>query len=186
VCADIVGGVEVARGREWRGARGADVRSWASGPSRVPPLFQQPPLNLLTFQTAPKMTTPIAVSALRSPPPTSRTSRAAAASLQVPISSTLQGGQFHPLLRSLQAERHLTKEMLMYPIFITDEPDAEVYEPCTRPAAVSHGSLSPAGSDQVSPGPKTMGPKQVIRVPCATRCQRSQVRDSLRRASPHD
>lgn len=45
---------------------------------------------------------------------------------QVPISSTLQGGYFHPLLRSLQAERHLTKDMLMYPIFITDEPDAEV------------------------------------------------------------
>lgn len=43
-----------------------------------------------------------------------------------PISSTLQGGYFHPLLRSLQAERHLTKDMLMYPIFITDEPDAEV------------------------------------------------------------
>ncbi|ORY55724.1 delta-aminolevulinic acid dehydratase [Leucosporidium creatinivorum] len=47
-------------------------------------------------------------------------------SLEVPISSTLQGGYFHPLLRSLQAERHLTKDMLMYPIFITDEPDAEV------------------------------------------------------------
>ncbi|KAM0789441.1 Aminolevulinate dehydratase [Microbotryomycetes sp. NB124-2] len=45
---------------------------------------------------------------------------------QVPIESTLQGGYFHPLLRSLQAERHLTKDMLMYPIFITDEPDAEV------------------------------------------------------------
>ena len=43
-----------------------------------------------------------------------------------PISSTLQGGYFNPLLRTLQAERHLTKDMLMYPIFITDEPDAEV------------------------------------------------------------
>ncbi|KAL8292285.1 hypothetical protein RQP46_001751 [Phenoliferia psychrophenolica] len=43
-----------------------------------------------------------------------------------PISSTLQGGYFHPLLRTLQAERSLTKDMLMYPIFITDEPDAEV------------------------------------------------------------
>ncbi|GAA5960466.1 hypothetical protein JCM3765_003643 [Sporobolomyces pararoseus] len=47
-------------------------------------------------------------------------------SVDVPISSTLQGGYFNPLLRNLQAERHLTKEMLMYPIFITDEPDAEV------------------------------------------------------------
>lgn len=45
------------------------------------------------------------------------------------ISSTLQGGYFHPLLRTLQAERKLTKEYLMYPIFITDEPDAEVSRP---------------------------------------------------------
>lgn len=43
-----------------------------------------------------------------------------------PISSILQGGYHHPLLRSLQAERSLTKDMLMYPIFITDDPDAEV------------------------------------------------------------
>ncbi|KAI5478346.1 porphobilinogen synthase [Pseudohyphozyma bogoriensis] len=43
-----------------------------------------------------------------------------------PISSHLQGGYFNPLLRSLQAERHLTKDMLCYPLFITDEPDAEV------------------------------------------------------------
>lgn len=42
------------------------------------------------------------------------------------ISSILQGGYHHPLLRSLQAERSLTKDMLMYPIFITDDPDAEV------------------------------------------------------------
>ncbi|CEQ41934.1 SPOSA6832_03694, partial [Sporobolomyces salmonicolor] len=51
---------------------------------------------------------------------------AAAQSIDVPISGTLQGGYFNPLLRSLQAERSLTKEMLMYPIFIIDEPDAEV------------------------------------------------------------
>lgn len=43
-----------------------------------------------------------------------------------PISSILQGGYHHPLLRALQAERSLTKDMLMYPIFITDDPDAEV------------------------------------------------------------
>lgn len=49
--------------------------------------------------------------------------------MQAPISSTLQGGYFHPLLRNLQAERSLTKDMLMYPIFITDEPDAEVSLP---------------------------------------------------------
>ncbi|GAA5876079.1 hypothetical protein JCM3774_004498 [Rhodotorula dairenensis] len=44
----------------------------------------------------------------------------------VPAPAILAGGYHHPLLRSLQAERHLTKDMLMYPIFITDEPDAEV------------------------------------------------------------
>lgn len=40
------------------------------------------------------------------------------------ISSVLQGGYQHPLSRSWQAERQLTKSMLMYPIFITDNPDA--------------------------------------------------------------
>ncbi|KAH9816080.1 delta-aminolevulinic acid dehydratase [Melampsora americana] len=41
-------------------------------------------------------------------------------------SSILQGGYAHPFTRSLQAERSLTKEMLMYPIFITDDPNAEI------------------------------------------------------------
>ncbi|KAH8921285.1 tetrapyrrole biosynthesis, porphobilinogen synthase [Atractiella rhizophila] len=45
---------------------------------------------------------------------------------QPAISSILQGGYHHPLLRTWQSERVLTKEMLMYPIFITDDPDAEV------------------------------------------------------------
>ncbi|KAK0212796.1 hypothetical protein DFS33DRAFT_1392227 [Desarmillaria ectypa] len=40
------------------------------------------------------------------------------------ISSILQGGYHHPLPRSWQGRRQLTKSMLMYPIFITDEPDA--------------------------------------------------------------
>ncbi|GAA5987475.1 hypothetical protein JCM11641_003841 [Rhodosporidiobolus odoratus] len=44
----------------------------------------------------------------------------------VPAAAHLAGGYHNPLLRTWQAERHLTKEMLMYPIFITDEPDAEV------------------------------------------------------------
>jgi delta-aminolevulinic acid dehydratase/porphobilinogen synthase len=42
------------------------------------------------------------------------------------ISSILQGGYQHPLTRQWQAQRHLTKQMLMYPIFITDEPNASV------------------------------------------------------------
>ncbi|MBW0528284.1 hypothetical protein O181_067999 [Austropuccinia psidii MF-1] len=41
------------------------------------------------------------------------------------LSSILQGGYAHPLTRSLQAERSLTKDMLMYPIFITDLPDSK-------------------------------------------------------------
>jgi porphobilinogen synthase len=43
-----------------------------------------------------------------------------------PLSHVLQGGYHTPLLRKLQAERQLTKDMLMYPLFLTDEPDAEV------------------------------------------------------------
>ncbi|EJD02910.1 tetrapyrrole biosynthesis, porphobilinogen synthase [Fomitiporia mediterranea MF3/22] len=42
------------------------------------------------------------------------------------ISSILQGGYQHPLSRSWQGKRQLTKSMLMYPIFITDDPDASV------------------------------------------------------------
>jgi len=42
------------------------------------------------------------------------------------ISSVLQGGYQHPLSRTWQAKRQLTKSMLMYPIFITDDPEAEV------------------------------------------------------------
>ncbi|KAF9263271.1 tetrapyrrole biosynthesis, porphobilinogen synthase [Marasmius fiardii PR-910] len=40
------------------------------------------------------------------------------------ISSILQGGYQHPLSRSWQNRRQLTKSMLMYPIFITDDPEA--------------------------------------------------------------
>lgn len=60
----------------------------------------------------------------------------AVAALQAPISSTLQGGYFHPLLRQLQAERALTKAMLQYPIFITDEPDAEVSSLSAAPRTI--------------------------------------------------
>ncbi|KAF8070587.1 hypothetical protein FPV67DRAFT_1487926 [Lyophyllum atratum] len=42
------------------------------------------------------------------------------------ISSILQGGYHHPLARSWQTKQQLTKSMLMYPIFITDDPDARV------------------------------------------------------------
>jgi len=38
--------------------------------------------------------------------------------------SILQGGYQHPLSRSWQYNKTLTKSMLMYPIFITDDPEA--------------------------------------------------------------
>ncbi|CAD0108566.1 unnamed protein product, partial [Aureobasidium uvarum] len=41
------------------------------------------------------------------------------------ISSQLHGGYSHPLARAWQAERQLTKSMLIYPLFITDNPDEE-------------------------------------------------------------
>lgn len=39
------------------------------------------------------------------------------------ISSQLHAGYSHPLSRAWQAERQLTKAMLIYPLFITDNPD---------------------------------------------------------------
>ncbi|KAH7108537.1 tetrapyrrole biosynthesis, porphobilinogen synthase [Auriculariales sp. MPI-PUGE-AT-0066] len=46
--------------------------------------------------------------------------------MPVEISSVLQGGYAHDLSRSWQARRSLTKSMFMYPIFITDDPNAHV------------------------------------------------------------
>ncbi|THY24107.1 tetrapyrrole biosynthesis, porphobilinogen synthase [Aureobasidium pullulans] len=45
------------------------------------------------------------------------------------ISSQLHGGYSHPLARAWQAERQLTKSMLIYPLFITDNPDEETLIP---------------------------------------------------------
>ncbi|KZV97213.1 tetrapyrrole biosynthesis, porphobilinogen synthase [Exidia glandulosa HHB12029] len=47
----------------------------------------------------------------------------------VEISSILQGGYAHPLSREWQGKRALTKSMFMYPLFITDDPDAHVVIP---------------------------------------------------------
>lgn len=41
------------------------------------------------------------------------------------ISSVLAGGYNHPLLREWQSERQLTKNMLIFPLFISDNPDDE-------------------------------------------------------------
>lgn len=45
------------------------------------------------------------------------------------ISSQLHGGYHHPLARSWQAERQLTKSMLIYPLFISDIEDDETLIP---------------------------------------------------------
>ncbi|KYK60361.1 hypothetical protein DCS_01498 [Drechmeria coniospora] len=45
---------------------------------------------------------------------------ATSVSISGDISSQLHGGYFHPLARSWQAERQLTKSMLIYPLFVTD------------------------------------------------------------------
>ncbi|KAJ5808934.1 tetrapyrrole biosynthesis porphobilinogen synthase [Penicillium riverlandense] len=48
---------------------------------------------------------------------------ATSVSISGDISSQLHSGYSHPLSRSWQAERQLTKDMLIYPLFITDNPD---------------------------------------------------------------
>ncbi|OCK72933.1 tetrapyrrole biosynthesis, porphobilinogen synthase [Lepidopterella palustris CBS 459.81] len=50
---------------------------------------------------------------------------ATSVSISGDISSQLHGGYSHPLARSWQAERQLTKSMLIYPLFISDQPDEE-------------------------------------------------------------
>ncbi len=47
----------------------------------------------------------------------------------VDVSSILQGGYHHPTPRKWQAKRELTKSMFMYPIFVTDDPQASVEIP---------------------------------------------------------
>lgn len=48
---------------------------------------------------------------------------ATSVSISGDISSQLHGGYSHPLARAWQAERQLTKSMLIYPLFITDDPN---------------------------------------------------------------
>ncbi|EAS31741.3 delta-aminolevulinic acid dehydratase [Coccidioides immitis RS] len=50
---------------------------------------------------------------------------ATSVSISGDISSQLHAGYSHPLNRIWQAERQLTKSMLIYPLFITDVPDEE-------------------------------------------------------------
>ncbi|KAM0287521.1 hypothetical protein ACHAQH_000475 [Verticillium albo-atrum] len=54
---------------------------------------------------------------------------ATSVSISGDISSQLHGGYHHPLARSWQAERQLTKSMLIYPLFISDNDDDETLIP---------------------------------------------------------
>lgn len=54
---------------------------------------------------------------------------ATSVSISGDIASQLHGGYSHPLARAWQAERQLTKSMLIFPIFITDNPDEETSIP---------------------------------------------------------
>ncbi|KAK8145229.1 hypothetical protein ACQRIT_004141 [Beauveria bassiana] len=54
---------------------------------------------------------------------------ATSVSISGDISSQLHGGYYHPLARSWQAERQLTKSMLIYPLFITDNDDDMILVP---------------------------------------------------------
>ncbi|KAJ5799132.1 uncharacterized protein N7518_001200 [Penicillium psychrosexuale] len=45
------------------------------------------------------------------------------------VSSQLHAGYSHPLTRAWQADRQLTKDMLIYPLFVTDNPDEETLIP---------------------------------------------------------
>lgn len=54
---------------------------------------------------------------------------ATSVSISGDISSQLHGGYSHPLARAWQAERQLTKSMLIYPLFISDIEDEETLIP---------------------------------------------------------
>lgn len=54
---------------------------------------------------------------------------ATSVSISGDISSQLHGGYNHPLARSWQAERQLTKSMLIYPLFISDQAEEETLIP---------------------------------------------------------
>lgn len=48
---------------------------------------------------------------------------------ELPISSVLQGGYNHPLLRAWQHERQLQKNMFIFPLFVSDDADDETEVP---------------------------------------------------------
>ncbi|CAF9913158.1 Aminolevulinate dehydratase [Imshaugia aleurites] len=54
---------------------------------------------------------------------------ATSVSISGDISSQLHGGYSHPLTRSWQAERQLTKSMLIYPLFVSDQAEEETLIP---------------------------------------------------------
>lgn len=54
---------------------------------------------------------------------------ATSVSISGDIASQLHGGYSHPLARSWQAERQLTKSMLIFPLFVSDQPNEETLIP---------------------------------------------------------
>ncbi|KAI9796553.1 MAG: Aminolevulinate dehydratase [Piccolia ochrophora] len=75
----------------------------------------------IAFRDSDRETQSSKLSRARSYASTSATS----VSISGDISSQLHGGYSHPLARSWQAERQLTKSMLIYPLFVSDQPDEE-------------------------------------------------------------
>lgn len=81
--------------------------------------YRDRPASTNTTSTAGHTDTRSQISRARSYASTQATS----VSISGDISSQLHGGYSHPLARAWQAERQLTKSMLIYPLFITDNPD---------------------------------------------------------------
>jgi len=67
----------------------------------------------------------------------------------LPVTSRLHAGYAHPTLRAWQTERTLSKEMLVYPIFVTDKPGV-VADPITAMPGQFRYSVA-ALNDVVSP-----------------------------------
>ncbi|KAL9624883.1 MAG: hypothetical protein Q9160_000930 [Pyrenula sp. 1 TL-2023] len=69
------------------------------------------------------------ISAPRSSARSYQSTAATSVSISGGISSQLHGGYSHPLSRAWQAERQLTKSMLIYPLFLTDNLNEETLIP---------------------------------------------------------
>ncbi|KAI4224680.1 MAG: hypothetical protein L6R36_004488 [Xanthoria steineri] len=78
-----------------------------------------------TDQNGSAISKPSAISRNVSYARSTTSTNATSVSISGDISSQLHGGYSHPLSRAWQADRQLTKSMLIYPLFISDSPDEE-------------------------------------------------------------